>query len=593
MLTPARRFPVVIGDQKGSLTAVETTLARDEPIVHPTLPRRARSGRWFNVAVVAVYIGIGEAAFWPVLPWSSQRLFGKGSDSILATWFLAWVPHALAHGLNPFFSNAMFAPTGVNLVQNTEAPFFGLLTAPFAIVLGPVARGNLLMELAMPISATAAFVVLRKWKVWRPAAALGGLIYGFSPYAVGQSLGHLVLIFVPLPPLIALTVVSIVQRRGSPLRLGVQLGLLLVAQFLSEPEVFTTVVIVTVWALICVAIARPEKVHDVLSGMIKPIATASALAAVLLAYPTWMLLAGPQHYKGTAQPMVNPYYNDLLTFVSPGPLQRFTLGVHSLPVAPSNSAEIDGFIGIPLLVLAIGLAWNSRRSARMQLTVVVLLGAALLSLGPHLAVNHHLTQLPLPFWIVTHVPLLDNILASRISLEVAAGVAAVIAFGLDDVSRRSNRVHQHSPSGRSRAATALVGVVLAALVVSWLPRWPNGDQPAEALPVVIRQATPRGDPVALTYPYASPAFAQPLLWQAADGFGFRLVGGGTPSTPTRTTGPPASQILCDLPVWTSFSRVRRDTTRTCLGSQLPRLWWPSPVPPSAATTFAWSSSIEQ
>jgi hypothetical protein len=207
---------------------------------------------------------------------------------------------------------------------------------------------------------------------------------------------------------------------------------------------------------------------------------------------------------------------------------------------PAIPPEIDGFIGIPLLVLAIGLAWNSRRSARMQLTVVVLLGAALLSLGPHLAVNHHLTQLPLPFWIVTHVPLLDNILASRISLEVAAGVAAVIAFGLDDVSRRSNRVHQHSPSGRSRAATALVGVVLAALVVSWLPRWPNGDQPAEALPVVIRQATPRGDPVALTYPYASPAFAQPLLWQAADGFGFRLVGGYAehPDPHDRPTGFP-------------------------------------------------------
>ncbi len=31
--------------------------------------------------------------------------------------------------------------------------------------------------------------------------------------------------------------------------------------------------------------------------------------------------------------------------------------------------------------------------------------------------------------------------------------------------------------------------------------------------------------MAITYPYASPVFPQPMLWQAEDGFAFRLVGG--------------------------------------------------------------------
>ena len=96
---------------------------------------------------------------------------------------------------------------------------------------------NLLMVLAMPMSASAAFMVLRKWEVWRPAAALAGLIYGFSPYMVGESLGHLSLVFLPLPPLIALTVVSIAKKQGSPLWLGTRLGLLVTAQFLISPEV--------------------------------------------------------------------------------------------------------------------------------------------------------------------------------------------------------------------------------------------------------------------------------------------------------------------------------------------------------------------
>jgi hypothetical protein len=501
---------------------------------------RTRTDGWFTVAVIVAYLLIGEAAFWPVLPWSSQHLFGTRGDSILAMWFLAWVPHSLAHGLNPFFSGALFAPTGVNLVQNTEAPFLGLLTAPFALILGPVARGNLLMVLAMPVSATAAFVVLRKWQVWGPAAALGGLIYGFSPYAVGQGLGHLVLVFVPLPPFIALTVVSILQRRGSPVRLGVQLGLLLAAQFLSEAEVFTTVVIVTTWALICAAIARPAKVRDAVGAAARPVGIALCVVGALLAYPLWMLLAGPQRYAGTAQPVVNPYYSDLLSFVSPGPLQRLSLGVHSLPVAPSNASEIDGFIGIPLVLLAIYFAWRSRHSGRMQLTIVVLLGAAVLSLGPHLAINHHLTSIPLPFAVFTHIPLLDNILPSRISLEVIACVAAVIAFGLDDMSRQPHYVPQHRSPKRHQAASALALVVLAALILSWLPRWPYGHQSADALPAEVSRATPPGDPVTLTYPYASPVYAQPMLWQTQDGFKFRLLGGYAehPDSNGRPTGFP-------------------------------------------------------
>ena len=142
--------------------------------------------------------------FWPLLPATTGRLFGYLSpDRGLNVWFLGWEAHALVHGHNPLFSPAIFAPAGVNLLENTSAPFLGVILAPVTLLLGPVASANLLMVTAMPLSATAAFVVLRKWQVWRPAAALGGLMYGFSPYMVGQSLGHLTLVFVPLPPLIA------------------------------------------------------------------------------------------------------------------------------------------------------------------------------------------------------------------------------------------------------------------------------------------------------------------------------------------------------------------------------------------------------
>ncbi len=535
------------------MIAPELATARPPAVDPDPATPHTRRHLVFALAVIAGYVLIAIIAFWPVLPWSSHRLFGVAADSVLAMWFLAWVPHSLAHGLNPFFSQALFVPTGVNLAQNTEAPLLGLLTAPFAPFLSAVARANLLMVLAMPVSATAAFVVLRKWKVWGPAAAIGGLIYGYSPYVVGQDLGHVVLVFIPFPPFIALTIVSILKRQGSPRRLGVQLGLLLSAQFLCEPEIFTSVVILSVWALVCAAVRYRRQVIGALRDALVPVVIAAAVSAVLLAYPLWMLLAGPQRYKGTAQPLINPYYNDLFSFVAPGTLQRVSLGLHFSKIPLSNASEAGAFIGVPLLILAVIFVWRSWRSPRMQLAVAVFLGAAVLSLGPHLAVNGRLTHIRLPFLVFTHLPLLDNILASRFSLEVDACMGAIIAFGLDDLRHVLAREHLHGSSRPSRWAGIAAVVTLAVVVVTQLPEWPYASQPANPLPTQIAGAIPGGDPVAITYPYASPYFPQAMLWQAEDGFTFRLIGGyaehpdvhGSPTGVANPINPPGLELFLD------------------------------------------------
>ena len=176
-------------------------------------------------------------------------------------------------------------------MQNTSVPLLGIVVTPITLVFGPVSSANFLMVLAMPVSATAAFVVLRKWGVWALAAALGGLMYGFSPYMVGQSLGHLSLVFLPLPPFIALVVVSILQRRGSPLRLGIALGILIAAQFLISPEVLATVAILVAVGVLCAAVRYRRHLRLTARYATVPICVAVGVAVVLLAYPIWMMVA--------------------------------------------------------------------------------------------------------------------------------------------------------------------------------------------------------------------------------------------------------------------------------------------------------------
>jgi hypothetical protein len=478
-----------------------------------------------SAIVIVVYVLIGIVAFWPVDPGISQHVFSDGGDYVQSVWFLNWVPYAIAHGLNPFFSNGLLVPQGVNLAQNTASPLLGLASAPFSFLFGPVVSTNLLMLLGMPVSATAAFVVLRRWHVWLPGAALGGLIYGFSPYMVGQSLDHLGLIFLPLPPLIAMTVASIVRRTGSSWRLGVQLGLLTAAQFLISQEILVVVAILAILGLACVAVQQRANLPEFARSLVRPIGVALAITAVLVVYPVWMMVAGPQHFTGALWPTTNVYHNDLLSFVVPGPLQRVPLGMRALGTRldPSIVAlEIGGYIGVPLLILLGFFAWRSRRSSRMQLAVVLLLGAALLSLGPHLAVDGHVTGLPLPFLLVDHIPLLNDILPSRIDFALSACVGAVVAFGLDDLRRAEARADRHASAQRLRLlggrSSIIAAVTLAILVATQLPQWPPQQpfaaQPNTALPARIGRAIPNGDPVAITYPYATSANAQPMLWQA-------------------------------------------------------------------------------
>ena len=84
---------------------------------------------------------IAVLAYWPVMPFDASKLphlLGAGAgDPAQMSWFLAWTPFALGHGLNPFFTNYIDYPLGVNLASNTSVPLLGLLAAPVTLRAGP------------------------------------------------------------------------------------------------------------------------------------------------------------------------------------------------------------------------------------------------------------------------------------------------------------------------------------------------------------------------------------------------------------------------------------------------------------------------
>jgi hypothetical protein len=523
----------VVADQEfGGCGVVRVSESAVEETLSGSLRRRRIAA---SLAVVCAYLVLGLAAFWSDLPHISGAVFSGATlgDPQLSLWEVSWEHYALLHGLNPFFSHAMFVPGGLNLGMNTATPLLGFVTTPLALFLGPVTILNLIAVAAMPLSAISAFFVLRRWKVWLPAAGIGGLVYGFGPNTVGQNLDlHIYLTFIPLPPLIAATVVSIIQRRAISWRLGLLLGVLFSAQYLIMPEVAAYVVILGVAAIAFAAIRRPALARE----LAKPVAATTLIAGfvtlVLLAYPVWMLVAGPQHVPTPPHPPNNPYdENDLLNFFVPGPTQRISFGMRYLgdQVVDRLLTAESSYIGIPVVLVVGYLVYRSWRVPRVQLAVALLLLSALLTLGPHLVVDGHSTDVPLPFLILDHLPLFNSIVPPRLAFGVDASLAALIAFSLDKVRGDERTSLQQGPRRRGRTPALKSGFlaagVLVVLAVTLLPQWPYATTRAVTLPTQIRHAVPAGDPVALTYPYATYFHVQPMVWQVNDDFDFRLLGG--------------------------------------------------------------------
>lgn len=526
-----------------SATIDSRSTRRKTPCLHPKFEHR---GGIFVLSVIVSYIGLGIVAYWPLFPDSAKNLFGLSPDSIQAMWFLAWLPHSLVTGVNPFFTHGMLEPWGLNLAQNTEAPLLGLATVPLSLFMGPIARANLLMVLAMPVSAATVFLVLRRWQIWGPAAALGGLTYGFSAYSIGHGLGHLQFIVLPFPPLIAMTVVSILRQERPAWKLGVQLGLLLAAQFFCEPEIMASVAIVTAWGVLCAALRFPSQRANVVPGSARAFGIALIVAGALLAYPTWMMVAGPQHYTT----VLESHANDLFSIIDPGPLQKYSFGIRLSGIRITDASEAGAYVGIPILLVAAIFVWRSRHTARMQIATATLLGPLILSLGSHLVVDGRGTAVPLPFLLFTHLPVLRNMVAGRFSMEVEACLGAILAFGVDDAQRAHIRTRPGSPARIVRGA-AVCCLVTAVLAVTQFPRWPYASQTVQFLPAPIRSAIPADDPLAITYPYGIWPFTEPMVWQAQDNFAFRLVGGYSlhPDLRGNTTVDPNSLHPADLTVF--------------------------------------------
>jgi hypothetical protein len=496
--------------------------------------RYRERGQWPIVtACLLIYVVLAVAVFWPVSPWNALRLptipFGSFgvSDPVGMTWSLAWVAHALQHGLNVFHTNYLDYPNGAPITNG--GPLLGLMGAPVTLTLGPIAAFNVLLRLAFASSAASMFLVLRSWCRW-PAAFVGGLIYGFGPYVVSQGQSHLNLMFVPIPPLIVWCVYELlITKRRNAIRVGALLGLLCAAQALIEEELLTLLGLVIAIGLVGLALYSGRAWRQRFDHLARAIIPAFLVFIAITGIMLWSLLFGPGHLTGTISQLsiLQAYRTDLLGPIIPTfsqllmPSSLASTAAHFLAGNPSENST---YLGIPAVVLLGVFAVKFRRQPIVLFSTLLAVVAFILSLGSKLSINGHVTSIPLPETLFTRLPFLDNTVPSRFSFVVCLFSAIALAVGADYFIKTL----ESRPTTR-RFDSVYVALGFASLVLCvacLLPQVPFKTEAPPWPPNInsTLKTIPSGS-VVLTYPYPSDIFEEAMSWQASDAMRFHLFGG--------------------------------------------------------------------
>jgi hypothetical protein len=474
--------------------------------------------------------------------WRSPTIqsVGDGNDSPQFMWFLRWPSFALTHGHNPLFSTHVDYPGGMNLMWNAAMPLVGAILTPVELVLGPAFGYNLVSTLALALSAWTAYLAIRRYVDSRLGAAVGGLVYGFSPFMVAHALGHPHVTMAFIPPLLLILVDEILVRQSRPVWWsGVVLGLLAAVQLVIGEELLATSVVVAALGLVILIGLHPGQVMARAGYAIRALATAAGVFIVLAAVPLAVQFFGPQRVSGILQEQ-NLFVSDLLSFIVPTRLQAIAPAflTHISDRFSGDIAEWTSYLGIPLLLLLGFIVVRHWMSPLVRFVALLSVMLALLSLGPTLHLAGRITHVP-SFVLGLAFPALAAFLPARVMLYsfVAAWFALIKAPVLGNILPGRLTMYGYLLAGLllavfidtyvTRATGRRLLLAAGALVIALLPlvpAWPYVSTP-EPVPGFFTGADVRQIPdgsVALVAPFSRGNEARAMLWEAASDMRFRM-----------------------------------------------------------------------
>lgn len=161
----------------------------------PPDARESEAPRWFAgspkrwLAILASYVAIAAVCTYPLIRAPASTIEWGGGDSLLVTYILSWDVYALTHAVS-VFDASFYYPTANTLSFSEHLLSVAWLLAPLQLGLrNPILFYNLTVLASAFLSAWLMWAYLRFVGCGSLASWLGGLLFGFMPWRLGQ-IGH-------------------------------------------------------------------------------------------------------------------------------------------------------------------------------------------------------------------------------------------------------------------------------------------------------------------------------------------------------------------------------------------------------------------
>jgi hypothetical protein len=285
------------------------------------------------------------------------------------------------------------------------------------------------MLVSPALAAFFAFLLARRLTGAFWPSLLGGWLFGFSAYTLGQETSHLNLTLVFMVPAIVHLVIRALDGELQRRPFVALLTLALLLQLSFSLELFATLTMFGALALLLGWLLGGAAARGRLRAVLPPVGL-SYLAAGLLASPYLYYALKPGGLPVLPW-RTDKFSADLLGFVVPTELTRLG-GLRFVSTSEKFTAgfvEGGAYLGIPLLVALALAARAGWRRVEVRLLTWTLLAAMLLALGGHLHVRGS-SSIPLPWAVVHRLPVLGQMLPARFMLYAVLCVSLLTAIWL-------------------------------------------------------------------------------------------------------------------------------------------------------------------
>jgi hypothetical protein len=378
---------------------------------------------------------------YPLLLHFTTHVPGGGGDDQINLWNLWWTKYSMADlRTNPYYSDYIHVPYKVGLSLHAYIFLNGLLSIPLQYVFNLATINNLFIVLSFLLTALGTFFLIDYFvKDWR-VSIVGGLIFAFCPFKMAHLPGHVNYTMTQWMPLYLLFFFKAFNEKENAIKYCLLSGVLLSLNFLTEHYYYIFLVILSFSYVVFLTIYTNLKKTYIFR-------TAFYIVAASLPFTLPAAIFIIRDKLSGKHPLIPPssgeyvYGIDLASFLSPSPNNPI-MGAYSICNRLDRNVENLAYLGVIVICLALIGACFGKCRGRIKLfwgSMFILFTT--FSLGSNLKFFGMHTDMPMPFGIIKHIPILENLrVPGRLNIISMLCLSFFAAYGLKVILRKNKHL---------------------------------------------------------------------------------------------------------------------------------------------------------